>query len=94
MWVTLASVLPACSQLERLRIGREIHCYALRNGDLIENSFVGTALVDMYCNCKQPKKGRLVFDGVVRRTVAVWNALLAGYARNEFDDQALRLLFS
>ncbi|KAG4956730.1 hypothetical protein AAZX31_15G149000 [Glycine max] len=89
--VTLASVLPACSQLERLRIGREIHCYALRNGDLIENSFVGTALVDMYCNCKQPKKGRLVFDGVVRRTVAVWNALLAGYARNEFDDQALRL---
>lgn len=39
--VTLASVLPACSQLERLRIGREIHCYALRNGDLIENSFVG-----------------------------------------------------
>ncbi|QCE13214.1 pentatricopeptide repeat-containing protein At3g57430, chloroplastic [Vigna unguiculata] len=89
--VTLASVLPACSQLERLRIGKEIHCYALRNGDLIENSFVGTALVDMYCNCKQAAKGRLVFDGVLRRTVAVWNAMFAGYARNEFDDEALRL---
>lgn len=89
--VTLASVLPACSQLERLRIGREIHCYALRNEDLIENSFVGTALIDMYCNCKQAEKGRLVFDRVMKRTVAVWNAMIAGYARNEFDDEALRL---
>ncbi|XP_027354333.1 pentatricopeptide repeat-containing protein At3g57430, chloroplastic [Abrus precatorius] len=89
--VTLASVLPACSQLEMLRIGKEIHCYALRNEFLIENSFVGSALVDMYCNCKQAEKGRLVFDGVLRRTMAVWNAMLAGYARNEYDDQAMML---
>lgn len=89
--VTLASALPACSHLEMLRTGKEIHAYALRNTDLIDNSFVGSALVDMYCNCKKADKGRWVFDGILRRTVAVWNAMIAGYARNEFDDEAIKL---
>ena len=90
--VTLASVLPACSHLEMLGCGKQIHAFVLRNNDLIENSFVGSALVDMYCNCKQPEKGRLVFGGLFRRTVAVWNAMIAGYVRNEFDYEAIELL--
>ncbi|KAK7289991.1 hypothetical protein RIF29_04079 [Crotalaria pallida] len=89
--VTLASALPACSHLEMLKIGEEIHSYALRNADLIENSFVCSALVDMYCNCMEAKKGRIVFDGTLRRTVAVWNAMIAGYVRNEFDEEAIEL---
>ncbi|KAI9126570.1 hypothetical protein K1719_002166 [Acacia pycnantha] len=89
--VTLASVLPACSQLELLNTGKEIHAYALRNTDLIQNSFVGCALADMYCNCKAVEKGRMVFDGILKRTVAVWNAIIAGYAQNEFDEEALSL---
>ncbi|KAF2309024.1 hypothetical protein GH714_000169 [Hevea brasiliensis] len=60
---TLASVLPSCSYLEMLVSGKEIHAYALRNGNLIENSFVGSALVDMYCNCGEVESGRQVFDG-------------------------------
>lgn len=91
--VTLASVLPACSQLELLNNGEEIHAYALRNTDLIQNSFVGSALVDMYCNCKKVEKGRRVFNGILRRTVAVWNAMITGYAQNEFDEEALNLFF-
>ncbi|PNX96353.1 pentatricopeptide repeat-containing protein chloroplastic-like [Trifolium pratense] len=89
--VTLASALPACSHLEMLNWGKEIHSFVLKNSDLIENSFVGSALVDMYCNCKQPEKGRLVFEGNVRRAVAVWNAMIAGYVRNEFDYEAIEL---
>ncbi|KAI4332083.1 hypothetical protein L6164_017021 [Bauhinia variegata] len=91
--VTLASVLPACSHLEMLNTGKEIHSYALRNTDLIENCFVGSALIDMYCNCKQVEKGRLVFDGILRRTIGVWNAMIAGYAQNEFDEEALDIFF-
>ncbi|KAK7303850.1 hypothetical protein RJT34_14767 [Clitoria ternatea] len=88
---TLASALPACSHLEMLRIGKEIHCYAFRNEGLIENSFVGTALVDMYCNSNQVEKGRLVFDSVLSRTMEVWNAMISGYSRYEFDYEALEL---
>ncbi|RYR44172.1 hypothetical protein Ahy_A08g040555 isoform B [Arachis hypogaea] len=89
--VTLASILPACSQLEMLWVGKELHCYAVRSADLIGNSFVACALVDMYCNCKQAEMGRRVFDGVLRRTLAVWNAMISGYVRNEFYEEALEL---
>ncbi|KAL1300643.1 hypothetical protein HN51_045299 [Arachis hypogaea] len=89
--VTLSSILPACSQLEMLWVGKELHCYAVRSADLIGNSFVACALVDMYCNCKQAEMGRRVFDGVLRRTLAVWNAMISGYVRNEFYEEALEL---
>lgn len=89
--VTLASVLPACSHLEMLDLGKEIHVYAVRNDDLIENSFVGSALVDMYCNCRQVETGRRVFDSILERKIALWNAMIAGYAQNEYDEEALNL---
>ncbi|OVA07643.1 Pentatricopeptide repeat [Macleaya cordata] len=89
--VTFASVLPACSHLELLGIGKEIHAYTLRNDDIIANSFVGSALVDMYCNCGQVKSGRQVFDGVSEQRIGLWNAMIAGYAQKGFDEEALRL---
>ncbi|KAJ6428548.1 hypothetical protein OIU84_023882 [Salix udensis] len=89
--VTFASVLPACSHLELLRTGKEIHAHALRADNLIENSFVGSALVDMYCNCGQVESGRLVFDGVLDRKIGLWNAMITGYAQSEQDEKALML---
>lgn len=89
--VTISSVLPACSHLELLDTGKEIHAYLLRNEDLIANSFVTSALVDMYCNCKQVESGRRVFDDAVERRLGLWNAMLSGYARNGLYDQALIL---
>ena len=89
--VTIASVLPACSHLEMLDLGKEIHAYAVRNNDLIKNSYVGSALVDMYCNCRQVESGHRVFDSILERRIALWNAMIAGYAQNEHDEEALNL---
>ncbi|PWA35292.1 Pentatricopeptide repeat-containing protein [Artemisia annua] len=89
--VTIASVLPACSHLELLDHGKEIHAYALRSGSLIENSYVCSALVDMYCNCRKVGTGRRVFDELVNRSLANWNAMLAGYTQNGYYDDALML---
>ncbi|XP_019057256.1 PREDICTED: pentatricopeptide repeat-containing protein At3g57430, chloroplastic-like [Tarenaya hassleriana] len=88
---TIASVLPACSHLEMLSTGKEMHAYALKNGILTENSFVGSALVDMYCNCKQVESGRRVFDGIFDRKLGLWNAMITGYAQNDHDEEALML---
>ncbi|KAE9461528.1 hypothetical protein C3L33_06559, partial [Rhododendron williamsianum] len=89
--VTISSVLPACSHLELLDMGKEIHAYALRNDELIGNSFVGSALVDMYCNCKVVESGRRVFDTISERRLALWNAMIAGYAQNSFNENAIML---
>lgn len=89
--VTISSVLPACSHLELLDKGKQLHAYALRHDLLIENSFVASALVDMYCNCREVKSGRRVFDCVIDRKTALWNAMITGYAQNEHDEDALML---
>ncbi|KAK8660873.1 hypothetical protein V6N13_051781 [Hibiscus sabdariffa] len=89
--VTIASVLPACSHLELLEIGKQLHAYALRHYILINNSFVASALVDMYCNCRRVQSGRRVFDSSMAKSIALWNAMITGYAQNEHDEEALTL---
>ncbi|XP_062094498.1 pentatricopeptide repeat-containing protein At3g57430, chloroplastic [Humulus lupulus] len=89
--VTIASVLPACSHLEMLDLGKEIHAYAVRNKNLVQNSYVGSALVDMYCNCKLVESGQRVFDSILERRIALWNAMITGFAQNEHDEEALNL---
>ncbi|KZV23071.1 pentatricopeptide repeat-containing protein chloroplastic [Dorcoceras hygrometricum] len=91
--VTISSVLPTCSHLELLATGKEIHAFVFRNGDFLGNSFIASALVDMYCNCKEVASARRVFEGAVDRKLALWNAMLAGYTRNGFYDEALLLFF-
>ncbi|KAL7589103.1 hypothetical protein Lser_V15G39406 [Lactuca serriola] len=91
--VTISSVLPACSHLELLHHGKQIHAYAIRNNNLIENSYVSSALIDMYCNCREITIARKVFDRLVNRSLANWNAMLAGYTQNGFYDSALVLFF-
>ncbi|KAL3616642.1 hypothetical protein CASFOL_039036 [Castilleja foliolosa] len=90
--VTISSVLPACSHLELLNLGKEIHAYVFRkNDDLLGNSFVASALVDMYCNCKRVVSGRRVFDSASDWKLELWNTMLAGYTQNGFYNDALML---
>lgn len=89
--VTISSVVPACSHLALLDVGKQIHCYVLKNEDLIGNSFVDSALVDMYCNCQQVESGCRVFDSALKRSIGLWNAMLAGYTQNGFFTEALVL---
>ncbi|KAG9439009.1 hypothetical protein H6P81_019174 [Aristolochia fimbriata] len=89
--VTISSVLPASAHLEILRCGKEIHAYAYRNDSLFENPFVSSALVDMYCNCKQVESGRRIFDRVSELRIGLLNAMMAGYTLNGLDEEALKL---
>ncbi|XVE48426.1 hypothetical protein DITRI_Ditri01bG0001500 [Diplodiscus trichospermus] len=89
--VTVASMLPGCSHLELLEIGKQLHGYAFRHDILIENSFVASTLVDMYCNCRKVQSGRRVFNCVIDRKISLWNAMIIGHAQNEHDEDALML---
>ena len=89
--VTISSVVPACSGMENFKWGREIHAYTIKRAGLSDNSFVGSALVDMYCNCGKIETAQRVFNRMTERRLGLWNAMIAGYAQNEFDDEALNL---
>ncbi|KAK9107983.1 hypothetical protein Syun_023994 [Stephania yunnanensis] len=80
-YVTLCSVLSACSQSGDLSIGRWIHAYGLKTmkGDQL-HIMVGTALLDMYSKCGQIDKAFRVFESMANKNVVAWNAMLSGLA--------------
>ncbi|KAG0496152.1 hypothetical protein HPP92_000843 [Vanilla planifolia] len=89
--VTLSSLLPACSLVDMLDFGKEIHAFSLRNEVLCENSFVASALVDMYCRFGEVEKARIVFGAVAEPKHGLWNAMISGYAKNAFEKEAVEL---
>ncbi|RWW12985.1 hypothetical protein GW17_00023327 [Ensete ventricosum] len=89
--VTWNTMISALTQNDRFKAAMEIHAYAFRNADLFMNTFVASALVDLYCNLGLVEEGRAVFDGISERRLGLWNAMISGYAQNGLDDDALEL---
>jgi pentatricopeptide repeat protein len=85
---TFAGVLPVCATLGAMQQGMEIHGEVIRSG-LESNVFVGTALVDMYAKCERIDIARNVFDKMPQRNAASWTTLIAGYAQNGHNMEAL-----
>jgi pentatricopeptide repeat protein len=75
---TFASVLPVCADLRALK---DVHEDIIRGGFELD-TFVGSALVDMYAKCGSIEDACNVFDKLPQRDVVAWNAMIAGYVHN------------
>lgn len=91
--VSLVSLLQAAGKVEALHEGRSIHCYAMRRGIDLSDEVLETSLVDMYAKCGA-KVEAVSFLRQMRRSVASWNALIAGINSYDCDrsSEALHLL--
>ncbi|WOL05981.1 pentatricopeptide repeat-containing protein [Canna indica] len=76
---TFPFVLKACSGLEALEDGIEIHDHAKRSG-LESDLYVSTALIDMYMKCGCLNDAHEVFCRMPERDAVSWNAMVAGFA--------------
>uniref|UniRef100_A0A0A9DDQ3 Pentatricopeptide repeat-containing protein n=1 Tax=Arundo donax TaxID=35708 RepID=A0A0A9DDQ3_ARUDO len=84
---TVSAVLPACACS---RLGRELHCYAMRNGMCGAGDLhVSSGLVSMYCMVGWPDLARRVFDGMEQRNVVSWTAMVGGYTENGMFEDAV-----
>ncbi|KAI4356002.1 hypothetical protein L6164_000056 [Bauhinia variegata] len=88
---TIASVLRACSSLvDGFSIGKQIHAHALKAA-LIIDSFVTTALIDVYSKSGNMEEAELLFQNQDEFDLASWNALMVGYIASQNNHKALRL---
>lgn len=90
--VTVSSILPACTELRALNLGREIHGFVVKHG-MGENLFVCSALVSMYASCLSIRKAQLVFDNMSQRDSVLWNVILTAYFSNKECEKGLDLFF-
>ncbi|KAI3459147.1 hypothetical protein Pfo_015810 [Paulownia fortunei] len=97
--VTFSISLVLASSLKSLELGRQIHGQLLRIG-INEDSFASTALLDMYCKCREMEKASGVFrelqlrcskgshDDLMAQTVS-WSTMIAGYVQHGMIKDAL-----
>ncbi|XP_057873047.2 pentatricopeptide repeat-containing protein At1g11290, chloroplastic-like [Cryptomeria japonica] len=86
---TFASILPLCAKMGALEQGMDIH-QSIKDGELLSDVVVATALVDMYAKCGSVDKARELFDRMRQRNVFSWTAMIAGYAQNGLAEKALK----
>lgn len=89
--VTLASVLPACSNLGALEIGQRVEAYARKNG-FFKNLFVSNAVLEMYAKCGKIDVAWKVFDEIGGfRNLCSWNSMIMGLAVHGECQKAIEL---
>ncbi|CAN6456572.1 unnamed protein product [Victoria cruziana] len=85
---TFVSVIGACSPVVKIRVGEQIHTCTVKSG-LDTNNRVGTALVDMYSRYADMESALEVFDGVIFKDAAMWNAMIVRCIENDIPESAL-----
>lgn len=88
--VTITSALSACAGASALRLGKELHLWAIKNS-FEGQAFVGSALIDMYAKCGRIKNSRIVFDLMEDRNLVSWNSMIGGYAIHGQAHNALEI---
>ncbi|KAG8368862.1 hypothetical protein BUALT_Bualt15G0090800 [Buddleja alternifolia] len=68
--------------------GLKTHGILVKNG-LLGSCIVKTSLIDMYFKCGKIKLASSVFEEVEERDVVVWGAMIAGFAHNRLQREAL-----
>ncbi|XP_050238677.1 pentatricopeptide repeat-containing protein At2g46050, mitochondrial [Mercurialis annua] len=86
--ITLNGLFRACLELNRVDIGRQMHCLVLKNGYEL-SCFISSALVDLYGKCGLIIEARCVFDRVLYKDLVLWNVMLSCYAFNSLAVEAL-----
>ncbi|KAF6139466.1 hypothetical protein GIB67_031088 [Kingdonia uniflora] len=89
--VSLISVLPACSSLNSLMGGKQIHGFAIRN-EFNHQVSLNNALIDMYCKCGDLSYAKHVFDNdAYCKDEISWSSIIAGYGLHGKGNEAVSL---
>ncbi|XP_060673682.1 pentatricopeptide repeat-containing protein At1g71460, chloroplastic [Ziziphus jujuba] len=91
--VTVATVLPVCAELRALKRGKEIHAYSVKNC-FLPNVSVVSSLMIMYSKCGILNYSIKLFEGLEKRNVILWTAMIDSYVDNGCLHEALSVIRS
>ncbi|XP_072956929.1 pentatricopeptide repeat-containing protein At4g13650-like [Typha angustifolia] len=86
----ITSVIGACSSLGQLAMGKEIHCYAVRNSFLSDVS-TANSIITLYGRCGEIRSAEAIFQLMRDKDIISWTALLTSFGQNGYGEEALML---
>ncbi|KAL2925587.1 hypothetical protein RDABS01_011799 [Bienertia sinuspersici] len=89
---TYPFVIKACSALNGLNEGQQVHAHVVKRKDMRDDVYVQNTLISMYANCGCFEIAHKLLDKMPQRDVISWNAFLSAYAQKGLMDSA-SLLF-
>ncbi|XP_058108175.1 pentatricopeptide repeat-containing protein At3g12770-like [Magnolia sinica] len=89
-WVALVSVLKAYTDVEGLEQGKSIHGCVIKSGLEYEPDLL-IALTAMYAKCGEVQVAKSLFDWLPLPNVILWNAMISGFAKNGYANEAVEL---
>ncbi|XP_068655707.1 pentatricopeptide repeat-containing protein At3g53360, mitochondrial [Aristolochia californica] len=87
---SFAHLILACSSLKSLEHGRRIHNHLLRSISA-SNVILNNHIINMYGKCGSLLHAREVFDTMSERNLVSWTSMIAGYAQNNCEVEAVVL---
>ncbi|CAK9161777.1 unnamed protein product [Ilex paraguariensis] len=87
---TFSSVLCACASIASVQKGKNLHGKVIKLG-IQYDTFVDTALTDMYAKCGDIESSKRVFNRMPTKNEISWTAMIQGLAENGFAEESLTL---
>ncbi|KAK4279157.1 hypothetical protein QN277_016907 [Acacia crassicarpa] len=84
-------LLQACMRHKDTEVGRKVHEMVSSSTQFSNDFFLNTRLITMYSMCGYPSDSRFVFNGMQRKNLIQWNALLSAYTKNDLFHDAVLL---
>ncbi|RZC77031.1 hypothetical protein C5167_001168 [Papaver somniferum] len=89
-WISLVSVLRAYTDVEDLKQGRAVHGSVVKLGLDLEPDML-IALTAMYAKSWEVTVAKFLFNQMETPDVILWNAMISGYAKTGYADEAVEL---
>ena len=86
----VSNILGACSSLEYIKGGKEIHCYVLRRGAEMDVT-VCNVLIDSCMKYCKVKTVRSIFDRMKVKYTISWTTMIFGYMQNSSNWEAISM---
>ncbi|PKA57145.1 Pentatricopeptide repeat-containing protein [Apostasia shenzhenica] len=89
---TLSSILRACNLTDSFVMGKQIHAQVYKCS-LQYDEFIGSALIDLYCNSGSIEDGLRCFHHMPKQDIVTWTSMISGSVQNEHFERALSLFY-
>ncbi|CAN6442862.1 unnamed protein product [Victoria cruziana] len=85
---TMTSILGACVLPHHLKLGKQLHVFAMKAG-LASETPIGNALITMYSKCRDMNNASQLFLRIHSANIISYTAMVAGFIENGMNEKAV-----